>query len=88
MLSGTLTELHRVLLRLVCPGEVIMPWSYPAEFRRKVVDLVEAGRPVAEVAEHLGVTGRTIYDWSNRGWAQKTTSRSALSGEPSHRRSR
>ena len=46
-----------------------MPWSYPAEFRRKVVDLVEAGRPVAEVAEQLGVTGRTIYDWSNRGWA-------------------
>ena len=28
-----------------------MPRSYPAEFRRKVVDLVVAGRPVAESAE-------------------------------------
>ena len=65
-----------------------MPRSCPAEFRRKVLDLVEAGRPVAEVAEQLGVTGQTIYNWRNRGWAQKTTSRSALSGEPSHRRSR
>ena len=31
-----------------------MARTYPAEFRRKVLDLVEAGRPVAEVAEQLG----------------------------------
>lgn len=43
-----------------------MPRSYPAEFRRKVLDLVEAGRPVAEVAEQLGVTGQTIYNWRNQ----------------------
>lgn len=30
------------------PREVIVPRSYPAEFRRKVLDLVEAGRPVAK----------------------------------------
>ena len=30
------------------------------EFRRKVLDLVEAGRPAAEVAQQLGVTGQTI----------------------------
>ena len=35
--------------------EVIVPRSYPGEFRRKVLDLVEAGRPVAEIAEQLGV---------------------------------
>lgn len=43
--------------------EVITPRSYPAEFRRKVLDLVEAGRPVAEIADHLGVTGQTVYNW-------------------------
>ena len=43
-----------------------MPRSYPAEFRRKVLDLVEAGRPVAEIAEQLGVTGQTIYNWRNQ----------------------
>ena len=37
-----------------------MPRSYPGEFRRKVLDLVEAGRPVAEIAEQLAAnpTGR------------------------------
>jgi hypothetical protein len=28
--------------------------GYPPEFRRKVLDLVEAGRPIAEVAQVLG----------------------------------
>ena len=42
-----------------------MPRSYPAEFRRKVLDLVEAGRPAAEIADQLGVTGQTIYNWRN-----------------------
>ena len=28
--------------------------GYPPEFRRKVLDLVEAGRPIAEVAQALG----------------------------------
>ena len=27
--------------------------GYPPEFRRKVLDLVEAGRPIAEVAKAL-----------------------------------
>ena len=43
-----------------------MPRSCPVEFRRKVLDLVEAGRPVAEVAQQLGVTGQTIYNWRNQ----------------------
>ena len=30
------------------------------------MDLVEAGRPVAEIAEQLGVTGQTIYNWRNQ----------------------
>ena len=43
-----------------------MPRRYPNEFRRKVLDLVEAGKPVAEIAEQLGVTGQTIYTWRNQ----------------------
>jgi transposase len=39
---------------------------YPPEFRREVLDLVDAGRSVAEVASDLGVTGQTIYDRRNQ----------------------
>jgi transposase len=37
--------------------------GYPAEFRRRVLDLVDAGRRVAEVAQDLGITEQTIYNW-------------------------
>ena len=40
-----------------------MPRSYPPEFRRKVLDLVEAGRPIKQVAELLGVSDQTIHAW-------------------------
>jgi transposase-like protein len=43
-----------------------VPRRYPVEFRRKVLDLIEAGKPVAEVAERLGVTAQTIYNWRNQ----------------------
>ena len=43
-----------------------MPRRYLNEFRRKVLDLIEAGKPVAEIAEQLGVTGQTIYTWRNQ----------------------
>jgi transposase-like protein len=37
--------------------------GYPPEFRRKVVDLVEAGRSVADVARDLGISEQSIYTW-------------------------
>lgn len=40
-----------------------MPKRYPEEFRRKVLDLVAAGRPVAQVAQDLGISDQTIYNW-------------------------
>jgi transposase-like protein len=40
-----------------------MPKGYPPEFRRRVIDLVEAGRRVAEVAADLGISDQTIYNW-------------------------
>lgn len=40
-----------------------MPKRYPEEFRRKVLDLVAAGRPVAQIAADLGISDQTIYTW-------------------------
>jgi transposase len=37
--------------------------GYPPEFRRKVLDLVEAGRPIAEVAQALGISDQSISTW-------------------------
>ena len=37
--------------------------GYPPEFRRKVLDLVEAGRPIAEVAQALGISDQSIDTW-------------------------
>lgn len=40
-----------------------MPKRYPSEFRRKVLDLVAAGRRVAQVATDLDIGEQTIYVW-------------------------
>lgn len=40
-----------------------MPRRYPAEFRRKVLDLVAAGRPVTQVAVDLDISAQVIYTW-------------------------
>ncbi len=37
--------------------------GYPAEFRRRVVDLLAAGRQVADVARDLGISEQAIYGW-------------------------
>ena len=37
--------------------------DYPAEFRRRVIELIDAGRDAAEVAADLGISGQTIYTW-------------------------
>jgi transposase-like protein len=55
-----------------------VPKSYPPEFRRKVIDLVESGRPVAQVAVDLGISEQTIYVWRRQhlidtGWLPGTT---------------
>ena len=40
-----------------------MPKSYPPEFRRRAIALVEAGRTVREVAFDLEIGEQTIYNW-------------------------
>jgi transposase-like protein len=37
--------------------------GYPAEFRRRVLKLVDSGRRVAEVATDLEISEQTIYSW-------------------------
>ncbi len=37
--------------------------GYPPEFRRRVLDLIEGGRTVSEVAAGFEVSEQTIYTW-------------------------
>ena len=39
--------------------------GHPVGFRRKVLDLIEAGKAVGEIADQLGLSGQTIYNWRN-----------------------
>lgn len=45
--------------------------GYPPEFRRKVLDLVAAGRPVVEVAHDLGISAQSIYVWRRQDQIDK-----------------
>ena len=40
-----------------------MPYLYSPEFRRRVLDLLAAGRSVASLSAGLGVSDQTIYNW-------------------------
>ena len=37
--------------------------GYPAEFRRKALDLLAEGRSVASVAHDLDISDQTLYNW-------------------------
>ena len=37
--------------------------GYPAEFRRRALDLVASGKSVAEVARLLEISDQSIYTW-------------------------
>lgn len=37
--------------------------GYPAAFRRRVLELLKAGRRVAALADELGISEQTIYTW-------------------------
>ena len=56
-----------------------MPRHYAPELRRRVIELIEAGRSVAEVAAMVEPTEQTIYNWWNRHW-------STLAAKPAHQR--
>ena len=37
--------------------------GYPAEFRRRVLDVIATGRKVHDVARDLSISDQTIYTW-------------------------
>jgi hypothetical protein len=54
------------LLESLClrqQGEAQGAQELSPEFRRKVLDLVKAGRPVRQGAENLQMPGQSIYVW-------------------------
>lgn len=40
--------------------------GYPAEFRRRALDLVAGGRPIVEVARDLDISPQSIYRWQRQ----------------------
>lgn len=55
--------------------------GYPPEFRRKVLDLVEAGRPVVDVARDLGISAQSIYVWRRQDRIDRGLEPGPSSGE-------
>ena len=44
-----------------------MPGAYPPEFRRRAVELARLReKPVAQIAEELGISDATLYNWMRR----------------------
>jgi transposase len=68
-----------------CPTDRSAAWEggYPPEFRRKVLDLVEAGRPIAEVAKALGISDQSIYAWRRQDRIDRGLEPGLTSGEKS-----
>ena len=67
--------------------------GYPPEFRRRVLDLVEASRPITQIASDLGISQQTIYVWRkqdriDRGLVPGTTSIEAAELAEARRRIR
>lgn len=60
--------------------------GYPAEFRRKVLDLIAEGRSVASVAHDLGISDQTIYTWRRQDRGEQPSLTTAEKGELSGRR--
>ena len=55
--------------------------GYPPEFRRKVLDLIEAGRSVAEVAHDLEISEQSIYTWRRQDRIDRGLVAGLTSGE-------
>ena len=55
--------------------------GYPAEFRRRVLDLLAAGRQVGEVASDLGISDQTVYNWRRQERIDRGREAGLSSGE-------
>src|ERR671938_433202 len=55
--------------------------GYPAEFRQRVVDLLDAGRTVADLARDLGISEQAIYGWRGQEQIDRGLEPGLSSGE-------
>jgi transposase len=46
--------------------QVIALRRYSVELRRKMIDLIEAGKPVSESAAQLGTTAQAVGNWQKQ----------------------
>jgi len=51
---------------IVSEGVREMPAAHPPEFRRRALDLVAQGNPVAQTARDLGISESCLRNWMNR----------------------
>ena len=51
---------------IIVKGDDMARRGSAPEFRRRVVEWVEGGRKVSEVAADLGISEQTIYTWRRR----------------------
>ena len=49
--------------------------GYPAEFRRRVLELIGSGRRVGDVARDLGISDQTVYSWRHQERSTKGSKR-------------
>ena len=55
--------------------------GYPPEFRRRVLNLIDAGRKVRDVARDLGISEQTIYIWRKQHRIDQGLEPGLFSGE-------
>ncbi|PZG18398.1 transposase [Nonomuraea aridisoli] len=55
--------------------------GYPPEFRRKVLNLLEAGRTATELARILDISIQTIYNWRRQDRIDRGLEPGLTSGE-------
>jgi len=55
--------------------------GYPAEFRRRVLDLLAAGRRVGDVAHDLGISDQAVYNWRRQERTDRGLEAGLTSGE-------
>jgi transposase len=55
--------------------------GYPAEFRRRVRELIASGRRVGDVARDLGISDQTVYSWRHQERIDQRLEVGLISGE-------
>lgn len=62
--------------------------GYPPEFRRRVLDLLESGRKLDDVARDLQISPETIYEWRRQDLIDRGLQRGLTAREKAELRRR